>query len=302
MNTGSYNIDEALGRYFYKRQNRNILNMQPIGKPGGQLTRTVGKPAGTVAGSVGGTNKAEKSLVELVQEDNKRLKRQTDALNMFKVLDSAGSLISNLTTRDGDAPIENIRMIAPEMQYDDSVRRRIMQDAMKQSQIAQSNAMKLGLGAMIPQIDSNVRGSLNELAKQSQEQANQVAQKNAMIGADIANKEQEVFAIQREKIIQDAIMKNAARYQAVGQSKEALFGDLSNLIAQKQAFRQEDIKSKVFDYLIKNPKMTTDDAIRIVSSLGINPKTFLEEKNRGKASEQQEIEIGGVRYSLTEKR
>lgn len=212
----------------------------------------------------------EKTLLEQIQERNKSLQGKTNALNMGKVLDDASSLLNNLNEPDGITPVESVHLVSPQIQYDDTLRQKIANEAMKQGQITQSNAMKLGMGALIPTIQNNTSRATNEVNAQAQAQLNQIQQQNELAASQTANNEQAMFVQQREKIIADGLQKNAMRYQAIGQSKDALFQDLQNNIAQNQKFSEEEIKSKVYQYIQEHPEMTDEQQLQLLTRFGVN--------------------------------
>ena len=198
------------------------------------------------------------NLLDQIAEQNLKDRRFMRGVGAAKALDSASSLLHNLFEGDGLAPVESVNLVSPEVRYDDTLREKMAGEATKMSQAAQMNAMKMGAGGIIPAIQSSAMRSVNEGNIQAQAQLNQIQQQNAMWGADTANKEQEFYVRQRDKIINDALQKNMIRSAMIGQSKADLWKDLERMKQQDQLYKEADFISKMAREAASDPNGLAD--------------------------------------------
>jgi len=231
------------------------------------------------------------TLMDEIKAINAKDRKKVGFMNTMKTIDSASSLLNNLTEGDGITPIEGAHLVSPEAKYDDTLRRAVAGEAMKSGQIAQSNAMKLGMGGLIPAIQNNALKATNEANTQAQAQLNQIQQQNAMMGAQTANNEQQLYIQQRDKIIQDALQKNNMRYQAIGQSKDALWKDINRGMEQNQLYKDADIQTKVYEYMKKYPGADADAILALIGADNYETK-----KSKSSSKSENEFEINGKKY------
>jgi hypothetical protein len=229
------------------------------------------------------------TLMDEIKAINAKDRKKVGFMNTMKTIDSASSLLNNLTEGDGITPIEGAHLVSPEAKYDDTLRRAVASEAMKSGQIAQSNAMKLGMGGLIPAIQNNALKATNEANTQAQAQLNQIQQQNAMMGAQTANNEQQLYIQQRDKIIQDALQKNNMRYQAIGQSKDALWKDINRGMEQNQLYKDADIQTKLYEYMKANPGTTNEQLQMMLQQFGF-PTDMIDTKSRSKSSGTDDFE------------
>ena len=196
---------------------------------------------------------SEQDLFNKILSYNKELGNRTDILHGARTATNLGVLLNNILQPEGDSLPTQINLTRPDIQYDDTLRRRMISEAGQQSNIAQMNAMKLGMNEAIPAISSNMMRATNDANTQAQANMNEIQQKNAMLASEIANKEIEANLTLNEKRIQDALMKNELRNKAVSGQTDTTFRDLGVWQQQREAIKQENMKYDVFKYVSKNP-------------------------------------------------
>ena len=219
--------------------------------------------AGNVSGSVfnigksqtgtAGVSKEEQDLFNKILSYNKELGNRTDILHGARTATNLGVLLNNILQPEGDSLPTQINLTRPDIQYDDTIRRKMVTEAGQQSNVAQMNAMKLGMREAIPAISSNMMRATNDANTQAQANMNEIQQKNAMLASEIANKEIEANLTLNEKRIQDALMKNELRNKAVSGQTDTTFRDLGVWQKQREAIKQENMKYDVFKHVSKNP-------------------------------------------------
>lgn len=185
-------------------------------------------------------------IFSMIKDYNKGLGQRTDLLHGAKTATNLGLLINNIMQPEGDRLPSQINLTRPDIQYDDTLRRRMVSEAGKQSNVAQMNAMKMGMGSAIPAINASMLSATNDANTQAQASINEIQQKNAIMAADIANKEVESNLMLKEKIIQDALMKNELRNKAISGQTDTTFRDLGKWQEQREAINQEDMLADIF--------------------------------------------------------
>lgn len=188
----------------------------------------------------------DNEIFSMIKDYNKGLGQRTNLLHGAKTATNLGLLLNNIMQPEGDKLPSQINLTRPDIQYDDTLRRRMVSEAGKQSNVAQMNAMKMGMGSAIPAINASMLSATNDANTQAQASINEIQQKNAIMAADIANKEVEANLMLKEKNIQDALMKNELRNKAISGQTDTTFRDLGKWQQQREAINQEDMLVDIF--------------------------------------------------------
>ena len=188
----------------------------------------------------------DNEIFSMIKDYNKGLGQRTNLLHGAKTATNLGLLLNNIMQPEGDKLPSQINLTRPDIQYDDTLRQRMVSEAGKQSKVAQMNAMKMGMGSAIPAINASMLSATNDANTQAQASINEVQQKNAIMAADIANKEVEANLMLKEKNIQDALMKNELRNKAISGQTDTTFRDLGKWQQQREAINQEDMLADIF--------------------------------------------------------
>jgi len=222
---------------------------------------------------------------------NKKYKDQNNLLYGARTASNLGMLINNIMQPEGDKLPSQINLTRPDIQYDDTLRRRMVSEAGKQSNVAQMNAMKMGMGSAIPAINASMLSATNDANTQAQASINEVQQKNAIMAADIANKEVEANLMLKEKNIQDALMKNELRNKAISGTTDTLFKEAGQWMNNNAAFREEEVMASILREKAKNPdNVLYDELMNRYGKQSNNTTT------RRKKDDDGMIEINGVKY------
>ena len=193
---------------------------------------------------------------------NNKLKNRTNLLHGARTATNLGVLLSNILQPEGDGLPTQVNLTRPDLQYDDTIRRKMINEAGQQSNIAQMNAMKLGMREAIPSINANMMRATNDVNTQAQANINEIQQKNAMLASEIANKEIEANLTLNEKRIQDALMKNELRNKAISGQTDTTFRDLGKWQQQSELINQENNKANIYKYMAKNPSNAVNNLLK----------------------------------------
>ena len=240
-------ISSIFGDYWNKDNSEEIIKNQVVRDA---LTRSGNSLANQLRtldtqGSASTTSN-DNEIFSMIKDYNKGLGQRTDLLHGAKTATNLGLLLNNIMQPEGDKLPSQINLTRPDIQYDDTLRRRMVSEAGKQSNVAQMNAMKMGMGSAIPAISASMLSATNDANTQAQASINEVQQKNAIMAADIANKEVEANLMLKEKNIQDALMKNELRNKAISGQTDTTFRDLGKWQQQREAINQEDMLADIF--------------------------------------------------------
>lgn len=219
----------------------NQVGMMNAGNVSGSILNTGQSQTGTA-----GVSKEEQDLFDKILGYNKGLGQRTDALHGARTATNLGVLLNNILQPEGDSLPSQINLTRPDIQYDDTIRRKMVSEAGQQSNVAQMNAMKMGMRGAIPAISANMMKATNDANTQAQANVNEIQQKNAMLAAEIANKEIEANLTLSEKRIQDALMKNELRNKAISGQTDTTFRDLGKWQQQREAISQENMLADIF--------------------------------------------------------
>lgn len=221
---------------------------------------------------------------------NKKYQNQNNLLYGARTASNLGMLINNIMQPEGDRLPSQINLTRPDIQYDDTLRRRMVSEAGKQSNVAQMNAMKMGMGSAIPAINASMLSATNDANTQAQASINEIQQKNAIMAADIANKEVESNLMLKEKIIQDALMKNELRNKAISGTTDTLFKEAGQWMNNNAAFGEEEVMTSILRKKAANPDNVLYD--QLISTFGKQSNNTTTRRKK----DDDEIEIEGVKY------
>lgn len=221
---------------------------------------------------------------------NKKYQDQNNLLFGARTASNLGMLINNIMQPEGDRLPSQINLTRPDIQYDDTLRRRMVSEAGKQSNVAQMNAMKMGMGSAIPAINASMLSATNDANTQAQASINEIQQKNAIMAADIANKEVESNLMLKEKIIQDALMKNELRNKAISGTTDTLFKEAGQWMNNNAAFGEEEVMTNILRKKAANPDNVLYD--QLISTFGKQSNNTTTRRKK----DDDEIEIEGVKY------